>query len=372
MANGAPRLGIIGAGQLAQMSLAPAAALGIALKILGASPSDSAAQFFPVTIGDYRDFEQLKDFAAECDVITFEHELVPNGHIRRLEELGKVVRPSAKALLHAQDKLHMRKSFAEAGLPQPRWSEVHSPDAIDSYPAILKSITGGYDGRGVRVVTDASQAHAVLAEWGSALCEEVIPFDRELAIMIARSPHNQVSTWATTETIQENGICIQTISPAPHLDERTAYQAQEIALAIADHLQLVGVMAVELFDVGSKLLINEIALRPHNSGHWTIEGANTSQFEQHLRAVLDLPLGDTSLTNPWAVMGNLLGGQKSDLYRPYLHLFARDPQIKVHNYAKEVRPGRKVGHVTAVGDDLKALRSRVSHAVDYISGRVTE
>lgn len=372
MANGAPRLGIIGAGQLAQMSLAPAAALGIPLKILGASQSDSAAQFFPVTVGDYRDLDQLINFATECDVITFEHELVPNGHIRRLEELGKIVRPSSKALLHAQDKLHMRKSFSEAGLPQPRWSEVSSAGEIDSYPVILKSITGGYDGRGVRLVTSDSEAQAVLEEWGSALCEEVIPFNRELAIMIARSPHNQVSTWATTETIQENGICVQTISPAPNLDEGAAYQAQEIAFAIADHIQLIGVMAVELFDVDGRLLINEIALRPHNSGHWTIEGSTTSQFEQHIRAVLDLPLGDTSLTNPWAVMGNLLGGAKSDLYRPYLHLFARDSQLKVHNYAKEVRLGRKVGHVTAVGDDLKALRSRVTHAVDYISGRVAE
>jgi len=372
MGNGAPRLGIIGAGQLVQMSLAPATALGIPLKILAANQSDSAAQFFPVSVGDYRDLNQLVEFATECDVITFEHELVPNGHIRRLEELGKTVRPSAKALLHAQDKLHLRKSFSEAGLPQPRWSEARSAAEIGSYPVILKSITGGYDGRGVRLVTNQSQAEEVLGQWGSALSEEVIPFDRELAIMIARSPHNQVATWATTETIQEDGICIQTISPAPYLDERTALQAQEIALAIAGHIQLIGVMAVEFFDVGGQLLINEIALRPHNSGHWTIEGSNTSQFEQHLRAVLDLPLGNTSLTNSWAVMGNLLGGEKSDLYRPYLHLFARDPELKVHNYGKEARPGRKVGHVTVVGEDLKALRERVSHAVDYISGRIPE
>ena len=368
----APRLGIIGAGQLAQMSLAPATALGIQLQILANSESESAAQFFPVTIGDYKDIDHLMSFAEQCDVITFEHELVPNGHIRRLEELGKLVRPSSTAFRHSQDKLHMRKSFSEAGLPQPRWKVVSSADDLDSYPVILKAITGGYDGRGVRLVNNQSEATAAIVEWGSALSEEVVHFDRELAIMIARSPHNQVSLWATTETVQKDGICVETISPAPNLSEETAFQAQEIALAIAEHIQLIGVMAVELFDVAGTLLINEIALRPHNSGHWTIEGAHTSQFEQHIRAVLDLPLGSTALTNPWAVMGNILGGSKNDLFRPYLHIFARDPELKVHNYAKEVRPGRKVGHVTAVGADLQVLRERVAHAVDYISGAVSE
>lgn len=372
MANGSPRLGIIGAGQLAQMSLAPASALGIDLRILASTANDSAAQFFPVTVGDFRDLEVLQDFAAQCDVITFEHELVPNGHICRLEELGKVLRPSSRTLLHAQDKLHMRKSFGEAGLPQPAWKSIHDASEIERFPAILKAVSGGYDGRGVRLVTSIAQAQAALADWGRALCEEVIPFDRELAIMVARSPHNQISTWATTETVQKDGICIETISPAPNLEDRSAFRAQEIALAIAEHIQLIGVMAVELFDVGGELLINEIALRPHNSGHWTIEGSVTSQFEQHIRAVLDLPLGSTELTSKWAVMGNLLGGEKSDLYRPYLHLFARDPKLKMHNYAKEVRPGRKIGHVTAIGEDLEGLRAQVAHAVDYISGKISE
>ena len=372
MGNGSPRLGIIGAGQLAQMSLAPAAALGIDLRILASAPSDSAAQYFPVTIGDFRDFEVLQSFAAHCDVITFEHELVPNGHIRRLEELGKTIRPSSKALLHAQDKLRMRESFGEAGLPQPKWKAINNASEIESFPVVLKAISGGYDGRGVRVVSTHAEAESVLAQWGRALCEELIVFGRELAIMVARSPHNQVSTWATTQTIQRDGICVETISPAPELDESTAIQAQQIALAIAEHIQLIGVMAVELFDVDGNLLINEIALRPHNSGHWTIEGSATSQFEQHIRAVLDLPLGSTTMSANWAVMGNLLGGEKSDLYRPYLHLFARDPELKVHNYAKEVRPGRKVGHVCAIGEDLEALRARVAHAIDYISGAIQE
>ena len=367
-----PTVGIVGAGQLAQMSLAPAAALGINLRILAATPSDSAAKYFPVDIGDHRDLDQLISFASECDVLTFEHELVPTGHIRRLEELGHVVRPSSRALLHSQDKAHMRTSFAEVGIPQPRWKVISSADEITNYPVILKSISGGYDGRGVARVDDANHADSVIREWGKALCEELIEFDRELSIMIARSPHDQVSTWAVTETVQKDGICTETITPAPELADATAFQAQRIALTIAEHIQLIGVMAVELFDVGGTLLVNEIALRPHNSGHWTIEGSITSQFEQHLRAVLDLPLGNTGLTAQWAVMGNVLGGEKTDLYRPYLHLFARDPLIKVHNYAKEVRPGRKVGHVCAVGEDLDALRARVSHAVDYISGVISE
>lgn len=372
MAEHAPTVGIIGAGQLAQMSLAPAAALGINLRILAGAATDSAAQYFPAQVGDYRDLDQLIEFAADCDVITFEHELVPTGHIRRLEELGHVVRPSSKALIHSQDKSQMRKSFAEAGIPQPQWSVISSVDEISRYPVILKSITGGYDGRGVARVEDAQQAQSLLQEWGKALCEELIEFDRELSIMIARSPHDQISTWAVTETLQNDGICTQTITPAPELSDATAFAAQRIALTIAEHIQLVGVMAVELFDVGGTLLVNEIALRPHNSGHWTIEGSGTSQFEQHLRAVLDLPLGNTRLIAPWAVMGNILGGDKPDLFRPYLHVFARDPEIKVHNYAKEVKPGRKVGHVCAIGDDLEALRERVSHAVDYISGLISE
>lgn len=372
MSIGTPTVGIIGAGQLAQMSLAPAAALGIRLQILASDNQESAAQYFSPIIGDYRDLDQLISFASKCDVLTFEHELVPNGHLRRLEELGHVVRPSSKALLHAQDKAHMRESFQKVGLPQPQWKVITDVREIDSYPVILKAVSGGYDGRGVRLVANPGEAVEVLTQWSRALCEELIHFSRELSIMIARSPHNQVSTWAVTETVQRNGICIETISPAPNLDDSIALRAQEIALSIAEHIQLVGVMAVELFEVNGQLLINEIALRPHNSGHWTIEGARTSQFEQHLRAVLDLPLGSTAMNAPWAVIGNLLGGEKSDLYRPYLHVFARDPEIKVHNYAKEVRPGRKVGHVSAVGDDLDALRERISHAVDYISGVISE
>ncbi len=368
----APTVGMIGAGQLAQMSLAPAIALGINLKILAADESDSAAKIAKVEIGDYRDLDVLRNFAKKCDFLTFEHELVPNGHLRALESEGFVIRPSSNSLLVAQDKAHMRKVFTENQIPCPKWQVIDSADAIPAFPAILKSITGGYDGRGVQLVKDQLSARKVIAEWGKALYEEVVPFDRELAILIARSPHNQVATWAVSETIQRDGICIETITPAPNLSEEVANLAQQIASDIANVIKLVGVMAVELFQVGDKLIVNEIALRPHNSGHWSIEGSVTSQFEQHLRAVLDLPLGETKMTAKWAVMANILGTENSDLYRPYLHLFARDPELKIHIYGKEVRPGRKVGHATVVGDDLAELRTRAAHAIDYISGVVDE
>ena len=207
------------------------------------------------------------------------------------------------------------------------------------------------------------------------LIEEKLTFDYEIAVMVARSPHGQAATWAPTLTVQRDGICTQTITPIPDLSDALAAEIAQIALKIAQGIDLVGVMAVEIFVVGEHLIINELALRPHNSGHWSIEGSVTSQFEQHLRAVLDLPLGDTSLVAPYAVMGNVIGietDKSKNLYRPYLHLMARIPGLKVHQYMKELRPGRKVGHVTLLGSNLLHLRSEVSHAVDYLSGAIDE
>jgi 5-(carboxyamino)imidazole ribonucleotide synthase len=204
------------------------------------------------------------------------------------------------------------------------------------------------------------------------LIEELIEFDYEIAVMVARSPHGQATTWAPTQTIQKNGICVMTISPAPLISNELCEKAQQLALEIADEVKVVGVMAVEMFVKGDDLFVNELAMRPHNSGHWTIEGSHTSQFEQHLRAVLDLPLGDPAMTAPIAVMGNILGGEKSDMYRPYLHLMARTPSLKFHHYKKDVRPGRKIGHVTLLGKDLVELLKEVQHAIEYMSGEVDE
>ena len=364
-----PRVGVIGSGQLAQMMLAPAAALGIDLITLANSSADSAAQSSPHVIGDFRDLDVVRQFAKSCDLVTFEHELIPISIIRTLENEGIKFQPNSNSFQYSQDKALMREKLAH--LPNPKWQVV--TEAIDwSYPAIAKSISGGYDGRGVWKVNSKPELAELLKEVPTLLLEELIEFDFEIAVMVARSAHGQAATWSPTRTVQRDGICIETVTPVPEFNEAQAERAQALALQIADEIKLVGVMAVEMFVKGDQLFINELALRPHNSGHWTIEGSVTSQFEQHLRAVLDLPLGDTTLTSKWAVMGNILGGSKSDMFRPYLHLMARTPALKFHYYRKEVRPGRKLGHVTITGTNLLELRQEVDHALAYLSGEIDE
>jgi 5-(carboxyamino)imidazole ribonucleotide synthase len=256
--------------------------------------------------------------------------------------------------------------------PSPRWKIATSTADIERYPLIAKAISGGYDGRGVWKINSQDELTEVLKTTPRLLVEELISFDSEIAVMVARSPHGQATTWAPTETVQEDGICTLTISPAQNISPELAEKAQKLALDIAQEVGVVGVMAVEMFVKSDHLYINELAMRPHNSGHWTIDGSITSQFEQHLRAILDLPLGDPSMIAEIAVMGNILGGEKSDMYRPYLHLMARNPDLKFHHYRKEVRMGRKIGHVTAVGSDLLQLTNDVQHARDYMSGAIDE
>jgi 5-(carboxyamino)imidazole ribonucleotide synthase len=368
-----PTVGVIGAGQLARMMIAPAIALGVNLKLFAASSEDSAALSADHVVGNFLNPDEALAFAKTCDVITFEHELIPNSVIKVLEQNQVVVRPSASAFIYSQNKAEMRKILQENNLPIPNWN-LYSGDKGPGipFPLIAKSISGGYDGRGVWVVADESELRELLKIQPTLLLEEKLNFTSEISVMVARSPHGQAATWPPTLTVQRDGICIQTITPAPDLSDILKISAQEIALKIADLIGLVGVMAIELFVVGDRLLINELAARPHNSGHWSIEGSVTSQFEQHLRAILDLPLGDTSMSADFAVMGNVLGGTKTNMYRPYLHLFARTPYLKVHQYRKEVKAGRKVGHVTAIGNNLATLQSEVSHAVDYMNGVIDE
>ena len=365
-----PIVGVIGAGQLARMSIAPATALGVDLLLLAADSQDSGAQVTNHVVGDYKDLETVRAFARRCDVVTFEHELIPLSIIKALEADGVVVRPSSSSFLYSQDKAAMRERLST--FPSPGWQIVTSADQVKEFPVIAKTISGGYDGRGVWKVADAQELSSLLQKTGKLLIEDLVDFDYELAVMVARSPHGQAATWAPTQTIQKNGICTMTISPAPHISLDVSEKAQKLALDVAATVGVVGVMAVEMFVKGEDLFINELAMRPHNSGHWTIEGSHTSQFEQHLRAVLDLPLGDPSMTAPLAVMGNVLGGDKPDMYRPYLHLMARSPALKFHHYKKEVRPGRKIGHVTMVGENLIELTREVQHALDYMSGEVDE
>jgi 5-(carboxyamino)imidazole ribonucleotide synthase len=365
-----PTVGIIGAGQLARMTVAPAEALGINLLLFAESPADSAAQIAPHVVGDYRDLEALKDFAKKCDFVTFEHELVPLAVIKGLETAGVKVFPTSDSFQYSQNKALMRERLSD--YPAPKWMVINDGDELLDFPFIAKSISGGYDGRGVWKIKNHDELDEVLNEIPQLLIEELIEFDFEIAVMVARSAHGQAVTWAPTQTIQSDGICTSTISPAPKLSSELAEKAQHLALSIANDLSLIGVMAVEIFVKGDDLFINELAMRPHNSGHWTIEGAKTSQFEQHLRAILDLPLGDPAMVAPYAVMGNILGGDKTDMYRPYLHLMARNPNLKFHQYKKEIRKGRKVGHVTVVGENLLELTEVIAHARDYMSGEIDE
>lgn len=352
------------------MCVAPAEALGVNLLLLAQDSNDSAAQISTHVVGDFRDLETVLNFAKKCDVVTFEHELIPLSIIKALEVEGVVVRPSSQAFIYSQDKAEMRNRLAN--FPAPKSHVATSTDGITQYPLIAKAISGGYDGRGVWKVNSEQELGEIIAHVGRVLIEDLVDFEYEIAVMVARSPHGQVTTWAPTQTIQRDGICTMTITPAPALSAELSEQAQKLAIDIAHELGVVGVMAVELFVKDTQLFLNELAMRPHNSGHWTIEGSHTSQFEQHLRAVLDLPLGDPSMTAPLAVMGNILGKDKSDMYRPYLHLMARNPRLKFHHYKKEARKGRKIGHVNLLGDDIVELTQEVQHALDYMSGEVNE
>ena len=368
--NPFPVVGIIGAGQLARMTVAPAIALGVTLKLFAQDKNDSAAQICDHVVGDFRSLEEVSAFARDCDVVTFEHELVPLSVIKGLEAEGVRVYPPSSAFVYSQDKAQMRKVLND--LPSPQWQLITDETEVYSFPVIAKAISGGYDGRGVWKISSTDMLAEIIAINPQLLIEELVDFDSEIAVMVARSPHGQASTWAPTQTIQENGICTRTVTPAARVSSEVCEKASALALTIAERVGLVGVMAVEMFVKGDQLFINELAMRPHNSGHWTIEGSVTSQFEQHLRAILDLPLGDPSMTAPYAVMGNILGGDKSDMYRPYLHLMARNPELKVHQYMKEVRPGRKIGHVNAVGEDLLHLEELIVHARGYMNGEIDE
>ncbi len=362
------------------MTQPPAVALGVTLAVLAESADASAAQVIPrAPVGDHRDGEAMARFAAGCDVVTFDHEHVPAELIRALEAASVTVRPGSAALAHAQDKSVMRRRLGELDIPCPRWAVVGDDAELAAFaeqvgwPVVLKAPRGGYDGKGVRLVESADQAPR-WADTGPLLAEEWVAFTRELAALVARSPSGQAAAWPVVATLQVDGVCREAVAPAPDLDPGLAATATALALRIAGELGVVGVLAVELFEVGagSGVLVNELAMRPHNSGHWTIDGSVTSQFEQHLRAVLDLPLGDPRARDRWSVMVNVLGGDHPDLYRSFLHVMARDPGVKVHLYGKDVRPGRKIGHVTVCGDDLAHCQARARHAADFITGTVHE
>lgn len=379
----APRVGVIGGGQLARMMAPVAVNLGISLRVLATSSTESAAQVIPDTVlGSHHNFEDLKAFAEGCDVITFDHEHVPTEFLAQLRELGVAVYPGPEALVHAQDKLVMRRRLTEIGMPCPEWINATSEaDVIEfgnrvSWPIIIKTARGGYDGKGVWLAKTQAEALEVFKEISASgievLLEQCVPFERELAAQVARSPQGQMVAYPIVQSTQTDGICHEVISPCPNLSPQRAAQAQQMALTIAEKLGVVGMLAVELFDTGDELLVNELAMRPHNSGHWSMDGAVTSQFENHLRAVLDWPLGSPAAIAPAAVMVNLLGGDLGDLHSAFRHVMARDPGLKVHLYGKEVKPGRKIGHVNLIGDNVSDLLARAWHAADYLTGVIDE
>ena len=380
--GGFPVVGIIGGGQLARMCAAPAAELALTLSVFAESDDAAAALVVPhAPVGDYRDAEQVREWARGCDVVTFDHEHVPAGVLAALEADGVALHPRPSALRFAQDKLAMRQRLSDLDVPCPAWAPVSTSDELSAFgeqhgwPLVLKTPTGGYDGKGVMLVRTPDDADAWFAQADGAplLAEEAVAFEREIAVMIARSPSGQVAVWPVVETVQVDGICTEVLAPAPDLSDDAAERITSAAITIARELDVTGVMAVELFDLGGgEFVVNELAMRPHNSGHWSMDGSVTGQFEQHLRAVLDLPLGDTRARAPWTVMGNVLGGEYEELYPTYKHLMARDPGLKIHLYGKGVRPGRKIGHVNVFGDDLVGLRARARHACDYLQGTVTE
>ena len=383
--GGTPVVGMVGAGQLARMTAQAAIGLGIEFRVLAAAPGESAAQVCARTvIGDYTSAGDLLGFGIGCDVVTFDHEHVPGA---QLAVLGQVtaIRPGPEALVFAQDKLAMRnrlsslRALSGRGVRCPRYRHVGTlADVLDfaadehaagrpEWPVVLKAISGGYDGRGVWICDSKEAVREVLSHGIALLAEEYVPFERELAVLVARSPKGQGACYPVVQTVQRDGICREVIAPAPGLSPELAERAQWLGLSIAAELGVTGLLAVELFESGTELVINELAMRPHNSGHWTIDAAVTSQFEQHLRAVLDLPLGGTASTAASVVMVNVLGGHDPDLYSRLVHVMAADPVVKVHLYGKQVRPGRKVGHVTVAGDDVERLRDRAWRAANYLS-----
>jgi 5-(carboxyamino)imidazole ribonucleotide synthase len=384
----APLVAMVGGGQLARMTHQAAIALGQTLRVLATSADESAAQVTPdAVIGSHTDLEDLRRVAAGAAALTFDHEHVPTDLLEKLVSEGVNVAPPPQALVHAQDKLVMRRRLEALGAKVPRYAEIQSVDELDAFaqriagPVVVKAVRGGYDGRGVRMARDPSHAREIaasfLADGVPVMAEEQVNLRRELSALVARSPFGQGAAWPVVETVQRDGICVLVIAPAPQLPEELAADAQQLALRLAADLGVVGVLAVELFETDDgALLVNELAMRPHNSGHWTMDGARTSQFEQHLRAVLDYPLGDTDAIAPVTVMANVLGAAQPPAMtvdERLHHLFARMPDARVHLYGKAERPGRKVGHINFLGTDIAdpenpaKLRERAELAAHWLS-----
>ncbi|KZM76121.1 5-(carboxyamino)imidazole ribonucleotide synthase [Nocardia terpenica] len=381
---GMPTVTMIGGGQLARMTHQAAVALGQRLRVLAERPDDPAAQVTPeVVLGSHTDLAALRKAAVGSHAVTFDHEHVPTEHLAALVAEGVNVQPPPGALIYAQDKLAMRRKLSELGVPVPAFAPVESPAdaaafAAEHGPFVLKAVRGGYDGRGVWMLDGPAEAERVardqLAHGVTLLAEQRVDLRRELSAMVARSPFGQAATWPVVETVQRDGQCAVVLAPAPDLPAALAAEAETLALRLAQELGVTGAMAVELFETrDGAILVNELAMRPHNSGHWGMDGAVTGQFEQHLRAVLDYPLGDTSPLAPVTVMANILGAAQApamSMDERLHHLFARLPEAKVHLYGKGERPNRKIGHINILGDDVAEVREKAERAAHWMSHAV--
>lgn len=371
-------VGMVGAGQLARMTHAAATALGVRLRVLAAADGDAAAQVVPhATVGDWGDLACLRAFAEGCDVVTFDHELVAPAHLAALAADGVALAPPPSAKRFAQDKLHQRRELAAAGLPVPDFAAVDGVEALEAFgaahgwPVVLKAVSGGYDGRGVWVVDDVADAAPVWAQAqpaGALLAETHVAIDAELAVLVARSATGQTVVYPVVETVQRGGICTETLVPAG-IAGPLADRAGELGRAVAETVGAVGICAVELFaTVDGDLVVNELALRPHNSGHWTIEGAVTSQFANHLRAVLGWAPGEPSATAPAVATVNVLGPDDGSDPATRLPDALAVRGAQVHLYGKSARPGRKLGHVTAAAADRAAARTVAHRATGALLG----
>lgn len=379
---GRAQVGIVGGGQLARMMCQSAISLGITVRVMANHRDDSTALIWPnVLVGDPDDPASLAEFCRSCEVVTFDHELVSLPALRQASAEAVIFRPSLAVLRIAQNKRLQRERFAAIGLPAPRFTIAETVEdaalfgAQVGWPCIIKSAVGGYDGRGVWVVKNLDEAEvivsALLANGIEPLLEEHVTIVAEYAQQVARGADGDKRFYPLVETVQRNAILREAWIPAP-VDAAIATQAREIASAIADHLQVVGMLAVELLYDGERLLINEIAARPHNSGHYSIEGCVTSQFEQHLRAVCGLPLGQTEMVSPLAVAVNVIGDHSSVNLVACLARASEVAGAHLHWYGKEHRPGRKLGHVTVLGSNMNEARQRAWTAAIQMGGAPCE
>jgi 5-(carboxyamino)imidazole ribonucleotide synthase len=354
-----PVVAVLGGGQLGRMLGLAALPLGVDVRFLDPTPDASAGAVGPLVVAALDDVDAARRLARDATVVTYEWEGVPADTVRAVEDCP--ARPSAHAIEVAQDRLVEKETFARLGItvaPHARMDGVEDAPAalqVTGVPAIVKTRRGGYDGKGQVVVHDEEGARAAWVALGSvpSIVEQLVPFERELSVLAARGLDGTTACYPLVENRHDRGILRTSRAPAPASSDSVHDEGQAIAERILVHLDYVGVLAVELFERDGRLMANELAPRVHNSGHWTIEGADTSQFEQHLRAILGWPLGSTNVERR-AAMVNCVGTL------PDPTELLRIPGAHLHDYAKAPRPGRKVGHVTVVASDDDALDDRVA------------